>query len=96
MNRSYTRMLIHRSEKPTIPEVLPLVRDYYAMPDNGAGGSLHIVLDDGNVEDGSVEFCRDWAVDHDDHDGELLAEVLLRMSKTQRSKLYREPKTRWN
>lgn len=75
-------------QKPTVPEVLPLVwhyRDHYEH--GGAGGSLHIVLDDGNVEDSHVEFCRQFAIEHGDSEGEKLAEILLRMSKTQRSKL---------
>ncbi len=78
--------------KPTIPEVLPVVHDYYAKPGNGQGGSLHIVLDDGNVDDGNVVFCRQWAVDHHDPDGVRLADLLLRMSTTQRRKLSRMPK----
>ena len=36
--------------KPTILEVMPLVKAYYEKPENGAGGNLHIVLDDGNIE----------------------------------------------
>ena len=76
-----------QTDKPTIPEVLPLVQAYYAKPGNSCGGSLHIVLDDGNIEDGSVRFCRDWAAKHDDPDGIELAEILLRMSRTQRRKL---------
>jgi hypothetical protein len=74
--------------KPTIPEVLPLVQAYYAKPGNFAGGSLHIVLDDGNVNDGSVQFCIDYAREKGDEDGIALGMLLLRMSKTQRSKLY--------
>jgi hypothetical protein len=76
-------------EKPTVDRVGPLVREFYGLPGNGVGGSLHIVLDDGNVEDGSVRFCRDYALEHGDAIGYALANVLLRMSKTQRHKLYR-------
>lgn len=82
--------------KPTVPEVLPIVRHYYAQG-HGAGGCLHIVLDDGNVRDDDVRFCLDWAVEHGDADGwkpdvdgAWLCHVLLRMSRTQRTKLYRE------
>ena len=78
--------------KPTIPEVLPLVRAYYAKPGNLAGGSLHILLDDGNVDDSSVEFCEKVAVERGDEDGVALARILRRMSKTQRKKLYVLPK----
>lgn len=74
-------------EKPTVPEVLPLVQAYYAMPGNSAGGSLHLVLDDGNVEDSSVAVCLRYAQEHDDEAGVELATLLLKMSKTQRKKL---------
>lgn len=76
------------SDKPTVPEVLPQVVEYYRLPGNGAGGSLHIVLDEGNVSDDNVRFCIGWARDHGDDAGVQLAEVLLRMSRTQRRKLY--------
>ena len=75
--------------KPTIPEVLPLVRAYYALPGNGAGGSLHIVLDDQNVDDADVQFCLDHARERGDEPGVTLATLLLAMSKTQRKKLSR-------
>ena len=74
--------------KPTVPEVLPKVRKYYAMPGNGAGGCLHIVLDDGNVLDHHVRYCLDWAFGIRDIPGVELAELLLRMSKTQRRKIH--------
>jgi hypothetical protein len=75
--------------KPTVPDVLPQVWRYRDTPGNCTGGSLHIVLDDGNVEDGHVRHCLDYATAKGDTDGVLLAETLLRMSKTQRLKLAR-------
>lgn len=81
--------------KPTVPEVLPLVRAYYAKPNNGAGGSLHLVLDDGNTEDSSVAFCLKYAEDAGDMDGVALAAVLMQMSRTQRQKLYMADKWQW-
>lgn len=47
--------------KPTIPDVIDRFRAYFAQPSNGAWGSLHIVLDDNNVDDDSVRFCIDNA-----------------------------------
>lgn len=61
---------------------------YYRKPDNGVGGSLHIVLDDGNLETGNVQFCLEWARKNDDMDGEALALLLLDMTVTQRGKVY--------
>lgn len=31
---------------------------FYSLKGNGAGGALHIVLDDCNMDDGSIAFCR--------------------------------------
>lgn len=75
--------------KPTVPEVLPLVRAYFAKPGNAAGGALHIVLEDGNVETKYVEHCLEYARQCNDSDGVALAELLLKMSFTQRTKLAR-------
>lgn len=76
-----------RVEKPTIPEVLPLVREFVRRPGNAVGGHLHLVLDEGNVLDDHVRYCMEQARDAGDELAVEVAEVLLRMSKTQRSKL---------
>lgn len=73
--------------KPTIAEVLPLVESLYS--EHPAGCCLHIVLDDGNVRDSDVDFCRQWAIDHKHEDCEKLALKLRSMSRTQRAKLYK-------
>ena len=77
----------HLLPKPTVTEVKPKMRKYAALPGNSVGGSLHIVLDDGNVDDGSVRHCIEWARERDDVAGVELGEILLRMSRTQRKKL---------
>lgn len=81
--------IVANGAKPTVPDVAPLVQAYREAPGNGAGGSLHIVLDDQNIDDASVRFCRKWALERGDADGEALARVLLLCSKTQRLKLSR-------
>jgi hypothetical protein len=45
------------------------------------------VLDDGNLDDGSVEFCIGIAEERGDADGAALARLMLLMSKTQRGRL---------
>lgn len=65
-----------------------MVREYYALEGNGAGGSLHIVLDDGNVETADVKRCRDYAVECADWRGVILADLLLLMTRRQRHKVY--------
>ena len=73
--------------KPTVPEVLPLVAAYRDMPGNGVGGNFHIVLDECNVTDEDVAYCLTRARENGDNAGIHLGELLMRMSKTQRSKL---------
>jgi hypothetical protein len=75
------------ANRPSVPEVLPFVRAYYN--DHAAGGSLHIVLDDGNLEDGNIQFCIEWAEEHGDAAGAALGRLLLEMTRTQRAKVYR-------
>lgn len=71
----------------TVPDVKPLTRAFYALPGNGAGGSLHVVLDDGNREDSSVDFCIEYAEKAGDLAGAALGKVLRTMSRTQRGKV---------
>jgi hypothetical protein len=71
--------------RPTIPEVVDdFVRYHDREP---VWGSMHIVLDDDNVEDSSVQFCIDFAKEKGDVEGERLARILLTMSRTQRLRL---------
>lgn len=53
----------------------------------GAWGSLHIVLEDSNLETRSVEYCKKHAIEKNDLEGIKLAEYLLNMSKSQRGKI---------
>jgi hypothetical protein len=80
-------LALYGKPRITVPDALPLVRRYYALPGNGSGGSLHIVLDECNVEDGNIDWCMKRAEENSDHAGQALALVLRRMSKTQRRKL---------
>lgn len=51
-------------------------------------GSLHIVMDDGNLEDSNIQFCLDYALEEGDWDGVVLAYFLLKQSYEDREKLY--------
>lgn len=77
--------------KPTIPDVLEAFVAYHAL--NPAWGSLHCVLDDGNVGDKNVEAAIAWAEEKGDEEGARLGRILLSMSATQRRKL---PHMAWN
>lgn len=78
------------SDRPTVPEVLPLVRDYYA--DHMTGGILHVVLDDGNLEDGHIKGCIEQAVLEGDARAEAIGRMMLQMTRTQRRRVYESPK----
>lgn len=79
--------MTHDPDRPAIPDVVDRFAGYYAAPGNGAWGSLHIVLDDGNVRNHDVTFCIEQAQEKGDVEGEALGRILLSMSKTQRLKL---------
>lgn len=74
------------SKKLTTLEVERLVDLLYAK--SAVGCCLHIVLDDGNVNDSHVEFCIKYALEQKHNDCYALALILLTMSTTQRIKLY--------
>lgn len=38
-------------------EINALITAIYSHPEGGAGGPLHIVLDDGNTRDADLRFC---------------------------------------
>lgn len=69
----------------TVPEVVDRFRAYHL--DNPAWGALHIVLEDHNLEDSSVQFCINCAIKEDDVEGEALARILLQLSQSQRMKI---------
>lgn len=79
--------------KPTVPDVLPMVRRLYRGDDpcsrgsGSVGGHLHIVLDDGNVEDGHVSYCLEEAMADQCETCVKLATLLRQMSRTQRGRL---------
>jgi hypothetical protein len=74
-------------KKYIIPDVFPIVKHFYSFADNSCGGSLHIVFDDGNIDDGNIEYCIQYAKERNDYLGMALGLLLLNMSKTQRGKI---------
>lgn len=68
-------------------EIELLVEEFYALPGNGAGGLLHIVLDDGNTEQIHVEFCRQEARKAGDEPAYWMAQVLLALTDEERRRV---------
>lgn len=71
----------HAVDRPLLEA---LCGEFYALPGNGAGGSLHNVLDDCNVGADSVEWCREYARKEGDEIAFWLAQVLLACSEDDR------------
>lgn len=71
--------------KPTIPQVKDRFLAY--LTKHPTWGSLHIVLDDGNIENCHVTWCIKYAQERGDTEGAELGKILLSMSETQRRKL---------
>jgi hypothetical protein len=69
-----------------IEEVRKLCDKYYY--DNPSGGSLHIVLDDGNMGNHHLEFCLEEARKNDDPDAVEIALKILDLTATERTKLF--------
>lgn len=67
-------------------DLIESCRAYYV--NHPGGGSLHIVLDDGNIQKEHVKWCLERAQAHGDEEGERLAKLLLEASETQRQKLW--------
>ena len=69
------------------PELIEKFATYHQREENSAWGSLHIVLDDGNFENGHVDFCIEYALEKGDLDGWQLAKILRQLSISQRMKI---------
>lgn len=82
-------------DRPTAREVIALARTFCASPGHNIGGALHIVLDDGNLEEGNIRFCLNALNRGACHcgrrvcgEGVTLALALLKLTRTQRYKVY--------
>ena len=72
----------------TVPDVIERFKNYHL--DNPVWGSLHIVLEDFNVEDSHVQSCIEYAEQNGDTEGAELGKILLQLSKSQRYKLAKQ------
>lgn len=72
-------------EHPAPADVAALIRWYRTLPGCEVGGSLHIVIDDGNDEDEYLHWCAGYASGVGDACGSELAGLLLRMNERDRA-----------
>jgi hypothetical protein len=71
-----------------IANMLALVHLYVDYFGNVTGGNFHIVISDGNLEDGHIQFCIDQALAERDHVGVALGRCLLELSLADRKAVY--------
>jgi hypothetical protein len=65
-----------------VGEICKLVKTLYEDMQEGAGGMLHIVLDDCNIEDDDIQWCIEYCnreENADRHDKEICLEIAQRM-----------------
>ena len=77
----------YNTVRPTI-RLKTLIEQFYEIPENGAGGCLHLVLDDGNVEDRHLAFCQEMAEEAGDKDALAILERLWPLTVDRRRDLY--------
>jgi hypothetical protein len=74
-------------DRPTVSDVAPLIDRYWHMPGHEIGGNLHVVLDDGNIDDSSVEGSLETALARGDVEATEILTLLRQMTTTQRRRL---------
>lgn len=82
--------MTEKAAKPTIPEVLPLIKQWYSKEGNSCGGIFHVILSDGNYQQTWADEALEHAKQIGDPDAIQLASLLAIMSGTQRLKLCRQ------
>lgn len=76
--------------KPLLPE---LIQYYREELDNPTGGNLHIVLEDGNVDESSIWFCQEETGKKADTFGYFLATLMRSFTEDELEKYY---ENNWN
>jgi len=71
-----------------VPHTISLAKLYMEEFGNVLGGNLHIVLSDGNLELGHIQFCLEEATYQGDHVGVALAKCLAELTKAERQEVY--------
>lgn len=71
--------------KPMLCDLIAYYRDDLG---HSAGGSLHIVLDDGNLEDGHIWHCQQFAKEEGDSFGYFLATLMRYFTEDELQVLY--------
>lgn len=68
-------------------KLILLIKKYYSREGNGAGGNLHIILDDGNMEDDWINYCKQECIKKKDKDGVIICNKLLKLSYKEKQEI---------
>lgn len=68
--------------EPRMDLLLSYCKRLYKLPECGAGGCLHILLDDNNYDDDSLKFCRRYCKEHAEGEERILAMKILDIYST--------------
>lgn len=68
------------------PFVKELIHFYYKDLDNGTGGLLHIVLDDGNTD--CIQFCKEECEENGDSFGFFLCRILEEFTEYELTEMF--------
>lgn len=79
---------IKKNKGDWLDRILYLICHYYDQ--EPVGGHLHIVLDDDNINDISIAFCKGGALEARDYEAVDIASLMLLMTMKQRKKLLKE------
>jgi hypothetical protein len=75
--------------KGTMTMLKRLCKEFYRLPECGAGGPLHILLDDDNYDSGSIMFCLRECLNHPNDSvrtlGIIICKEYLRMNMVERA-----------
>lgn len=75
------------NNQPLSKEAFNRFKAYQHQHFGNGSSCFHIVLENKNIKDGHVQFCRELAVKRNDQEALELADILLSLSKSQRLKL---------
>ena len=76
-----------RNDKGWFSDFMKLCREYYM--EHCTGGSLHIVLDDGNLAKHHIDWSAGYACGANDEAGSDIANLMRNMTMKQKRKVYK-------
>lgn len=70
--------------------ILKQIKQFLSLEGNEIGGNLHIVLDDGNLENENIAWCMHLCINKQDFLGFSICDNLLRITYKEREAIYNE------